>query len=170
VPLRDVVEVPAVPTVEWRQRATEAVVSRAVELEQSGRHLLLAGDPVAAGEAVAAPSAAALDGIACCLLDVSPQAQAQRLERRGDPPALTSRHQAFAEWMRRHAEDPLHMTQVLTTGGWAEMRWDRLKRLAPTWQMHVIDTTEMNAEAVADAVLDWCRRVLARDVPLLQLA
>jgi hypothetical protein len=77
--------------------STEAVVRRAVELEQSGRHLLLAGDPVAAGEAVAAPSAAALEGIACCLLDLSPQAQAQRLERRGDPPALTSRHQAFAD-------------------------------------------------------------------------
>ncbi len=119
---------------------------------------------------MAAPSATALDGIACCLLDVSAEVQAQRLAGRGDPPALTPRHQAFAEWMRRHAEDPLHMPHVLSADGWEEMRWERLQRLAATWHMDVIDTTQLSQEAVADAVLAWCRRALAGDGPMLQLA
>jgi hypothetical protein len=61
VELRDVVRVSAFPTLEWRQRATEATVLCAPELQAGGRHLLLSGDPVAAGEVLAAPSAGKLD-------------------------------------------------------------------------------------------------------------
>jgi len=170
VELKDVVAVPAVPTLAWRQRSTEAVVQRALALQESGRHLLLSGDPVAAGELVGAPSAVALDGIAVCLLDVSAQVQARRLELRGDDPSLLARDQAFAEWLRRHAEDPVHMRQVLSTDGWAEMRWERLTNLTSSWRMHHIDTTLMTREAVSEAVLDWCRRVLAGNGPVLRLA
>jgi predicted ABC-type ATPase len=41
VELGDVAAVPAAPTLAWRQRATEAVVGRALERQRSGRHLLL---------------------------------------------------------------------------------------------------------------------------------
>ncbi len=160
VELRDVVSIPAVPTLAWRQRATEAVVLRAIELQPSGRHLLLSGDPVAAAEVVAAPSAPALDGLAVCLLDVSPEVQARRLSSRGDDPSLLANHQAFAEWMRRQAADPLHMPHVLSTGGWEEMRWDRLTNVSSNWQTRVIDTSEMTRPAVAEAVLAWCQSVL----------
>jgi len=161
VELGHVVAVPAVPTLAWRQQATEAVVRRALELQEEGRHLLLAGDPVAAAEVVAAPSAVALGGVAICLLDLSAEAQAARLARRGDDPALLPNHQAFAAWMRRHAEDPLHMTHVLSTGGWDAMRWDRLPELAPHWRIERIDTTDMPPAAVAAAVLEWCQLVLS---------
>src|ERR1035441_8712826 len=114
VELYDIVGVPAFPDIAWRQRATEAVVQRALELQAEGRHLLPSGDPVAAGEVLAVPSAVGLDGVAVCLLDVSPDAQAARLTRRGDDPSLLSHHQAFAEWMRSHARDPRHMPHVLT--------------------------------------------------------
>lgn len=170
VELRDVAHVPLSPTVAWRQRAAEAVVRRGLELQQSGRDLLLSGDPVAAGEIVAAPSATALDGLAFCLLDVSPEVQAERLVARGDDPTLLPHHQAFAEWMRRHAEDPLHMPQVLRSGGWEQMRWERLARVTRTWRTHVIDTTHMTRREVAAAVLDWCRGVLAGDEPVLRFA
>ena len=170
VELADVVAVPAAPTLAWRQRATEAVVMRALELQRSERHLLLSGDPVAAAEVVAAPSAPALTGLAVCLLDVSPEVQASRLAARGDDPSLLDRHQAFAEWMRRHAEDPLHMPHVLSTGGWDEMRWDRLTDLRSTWRTHRIDTSALTLPAVADAVLAWCRSVLAGQAPILRLA
>jgi hypothetical protein len=169
VELADVVAVPAAPTPAWRQRATEAVVRRALEQQQSGRHLLLSGDPVAAAEVVAAPSATALDGVAVCLLDVSPEAQACRLAMRGDDPSLLTRHQAFAEWMRRHASDPLHMPHVLSTGGGDEMRWDRLTRLTPSWRIHRVDTSTMTRQAVAETVLGWCRSVLAGREPVLRL-
>lgn len=153
----------------WRQQTAEAAVRRAVELQASGRHLLLAGDPVPAVELVAAPSAAELDAIAVCLLDASAEAQAERLTARGDPPELLPHHQAFAEWMRNQTSDPLHMTHVVSDAGWEEMRWQRLKQLASNWGMHTIDTTKMNTTEVADAVLDWCRHALNGDAPALRV-
>jgi hypothetical protein len=169
VELGQIVGVPAIPTKTWRQHATEVVVRRALELQQDGRHLLLSGDPVAAGEVAAAPSAPALEGLAICLLDLSPDAQAERLAARGDDPGLLRDHQAFAEWMRRHADDPLHMPHVLSIDGWEEMRWDRLAVVAPDWQMIRVDTTHMTRDRVAEAVLEWCRRVLAAQAPVIPL-
>ena len=131
--------VPPVPDMAWRQRMAERAVARARLLEDDGRHLLLAGDPVAPGEVLAAPSAAAVD-IAICLLDVTEDAQMERLRRRGEPEELLSRHVAFADWLRRHAQDPSHMPHVLTTDGWSAMQWSRLSEMGrEQWRMTVID-------------------------------
>jgi hypothetical protein len=167
VELRDVVPVPRAPTLAWRQRATEAVVCHALKLQKEGRHLLLAGDPVAAGEVLAAPSADRLDHIAVCLLDVARDAQTARLMARGDDPTLLVHHVAFADWMREHAADPHHRLEVLQTDGWEEMRWERLSRLGETgrWAMHVLDTSSLTAAAVASELLAWCRRALAGQAP-----
>jgi hypothetical protein len=165
VELAHVLPPSAPPTLVWRQQATEAAVRRAIGLQAEGRHLLLAGDPVAAAEVVAAPSAPGLDAIAVCLLDLSPEAQATRLAQRGDDPALLHHHQAFAEWMRRHADDPLHMTNVISTGAWEEMRWERLSDLGSGWPMKTVDTTDLTPRAVADEVLGWCRQALEGRTP-----
>lgn len=173
VELAHVVSIPALPTKAWRQRATEAVVQRALTLQATGRHLLLAGDPVAAGEVIAAPSADELDAIAVCLLDVEPQVQAMRLERRGDDPRLLGDHQAFAAWMRAHARDPGHMPHVLSAGGWEAMRWERLSGLDPAsgaWGMHVLDTSAHTTDTVADLLLAWCRRALRGQAPQIRAA
>jgi hypothetical protein len=122
VELHDVVAMPRAPTLAWRQRATEAVVCHALKLQEDGRHVLLAGDPVAAGEVLAAPSADRLDGIAVCLLDVARDTQAARLVARGDVPTLLVHHVAFADWMREHAADPHHRLEVLQIDGWEQMR------------------------------------------------
>jgi hypothetical protein len=95
VELFDIMAVPALPDKAWRQRATEAVVRRALDLQAHRRHLP-SGDPVAAGEVLAALPAVGLDGIAVCLLDVSADAQVARLTHRGDDPSLMPHHQAFA--------------------------------------------------------------------------
>lgn len=153
----------------WRQQSAEAAVRRAVELQACGRHLLLAGDPVPALEIVAAPSAPLLDAIAVCLLDADAEEQAARLAARGDHPALLPHHQAFAEWMRRQASDPLHMPHVVSDQGWEEMRWDRLHRLVDDWGMHVIDTSRLSRVDVAAAALAWCRQALAGDAPTLRV-
>jgi hypothetical protein len=169
VELGDVVSVPRYPTIAWRQEATEAVVRRALELQGDGRHILLSGDPVAAGEVMAAPSATQLDGIAACLLDLDPEAQRARLTERGDDPSLLAHHQAFADWMRAHARDPQHMLNVLTTNGWDAMRWDRLD-IAPgdgRWDMRVLDTSDLSREQVAGEVLRWCRDALAGRAPVM---
>jgi hypothetical protein len=77
VELRHLGAVPAPPTLEWRHRMAERAVRRAVELDGEGRHLLLAGDPVAPGEVLAARSAPMVD-IAICLLDVDEVSQRER--------------------------------------------------------------------------------------------
>jgi hypothetical protein len=125
VELRDVVPIPAFPDLAWRQRSTEQAARLALELQGEGRHLLLCGDPVAPGEVLAVPSAERLETIAACLLDCRPEVQRARLLARGDPPATLPDHLAFADWMRRHAEDPAHMPEVLTAAGWERMRWER---------------------------------------------
>lgn len=160
---------PIARTLAWRQKTAETAVRRAVELQASGRHLLLAGDPIAAIEVIAAPSAPELDAVAVCLLDADTEAQAARLTARGDDLTLLVRHQAFAEWMRRQASDPLYMTHVVSDHGWEEMRWERLGQLAESWRMHTIDTSQLSREQVADEVLAWCRRALAGDAPALQV-
>jgi hypothetical protein len=173
VELGHLVSIPPVPTKAWRQRATEAVVQRALALQAVGRHLLPAGDPVPAGEVVAAPSADQLDAIAVCLLDVNAEAQTARLAQRGDDPRLLADHQAFAAWMRVHANDPTHMHQVLSANGWDAMRWERLRVIDPrdgAWNMHVLDTSPRASREVADQVLSWCRRALRGQAPQIRVA
>jgi hypothetical protein len=163
VELGGVVPIPAWPTKAWRQESTEAVVRLALELQADGRHLLLAGDPVAVGEVLAAPSADRLDGIRACLLDADPESQEARLRGRGDPEALLPDHVAFAAWMRGHAEDPSHVPEVLTADGWEEMRWERWLgrgRDDPDWNVARIDTSGLRQDEVAGAVLDWARASL----------
>ncbi|MFZ1996759.1 MAG: hypothetical protein WAU75_21775 [Solirubrobacteraceae bacterium] len=171
VELHDVVPVPRAPTLAWRQRATEAVVCHALKLQDHGRHVLLAGDPVAAGEVLAAPSADRLDGVAVCLLDVHKDAQAARLLARGDDPASLVHHLAFADWMREHAANPQHRPEVLQTDGWEQMRWERWSRLDETggWAMHVLDSSRMTAAAVACELVAWSRRALAGQAPAIRV-
>jgi energy-coupling factor transporter ATP-binding protein EcfA2 len=173
VELHDIVSVPARPDIASRQQATEDVVLRALELQADRRHLLLSGDPVAAGEVLAAPSAVVLSAVAVCLLDVSPDAQAARLARRGDDPALLPHHQAFAAWMRGHARDPRHMPHVLSTTGWPAMRWEQWTGIDPasgSWGIEVLDTSRRSPEQVAAAVVMWSRRALNGQAPLLHAA
>jgi hypothetical protein len=169
VELLDLTPAPEAMTKAWRQQTTELAVRRAIQLRASGRHLLLAGDPVPAAEVVAAPSASGLDAVVVCLLDLTPEVQAERLAGRGDDPASLPHHQNFAAWMRTQAAAPLHMTHVVSDGGWEEMRWERLEVVAADWQMHTIDTTQMTTKDVADAVLNWCHHALAGDAPALRL-
>jgi hypothetical protein len=151
---------PGPHSLEWRQRTTELAVQRTVQLQREGRHLLLWGDPVAAVEVAAAPSAAHLDGLAVCLLDAQPEAQAERLTSRGDPAALLPHHHAFAAWMRGQAADPRHMLEVVTTGGWAAMAWAHLPALTVSWRVTTIDTTNLAPTEVAGEVKVWIDAVL----------
>ncbi len=153
VELRDVVEIPPVPDLAWRQRSVEAAVQRALDVE----HLLLAGDPVAPGEVLGAPSAPLLDGFAACLLDCSAEVQTARLARRGDPVQWLPHHIAFADWMRCHMRDPAHRPDVIQAAGWDGMRWEQWPA---AWSFAAIDTSALTVAEVADAVEGWVRGVL----------
>lgn len=169
VELAYVLPIPAAPTLVWRQQAAEEVVRRAIDLQSTGRHVLLSGDPVAAAEIIAAPSAPLLDGIAVCLLDASPDAQTARLAARGDEPAVLHHHHAFADWMRKSATDPLHMPEVITTNSWDQMRWDRLEHVTETWHVTTIDTSDLTPTQVAAEVSTWCRSSIAGDIPTIHV-
>lgn len=159
--------IPAVPTVRWRQQQVDVAVRRATELAREGRHLLLAGDPIPAGEVLAAPSAGEVD-VAVCLLDADARSQSARLDARNDPPELRHLHLGFADWMRVHAVDPSYVPEAVTTDSWEQMRWDRWVGRAPgpEWAMTVIDTTGVPAEQVGEEVADWCRRAVRGEVPI----
>ena len=144
----------------WRHQMVERMVCRALAAQAAGRSFLFCGDPVPPGEVLAAPSADRLGPIAVCLLDASPDAQEARLTARGDDPALLSRHIAFAAWMREHVVNPNHRPDVITGGGWADMRWDRwVERTdaTPPWSATVIDTTDLQPTEVAERVAAWLR-------------
>lgn len=149
--------IPAEPTVAWRQEQTEVAVRRAVGLAGQGRHLLLAGDPIPAGEVLAAPSADRV-AVAVCLLDADEASQSARLDARQDPPEIRHLHHGFAAWMRRHAVDPSYLPEVVTNDCWAPMRWDRWvgRGPGPEWAMTVIDTSTMPGEEVGRRVAGWC--------------
>ena len=116
--------IPAAPTVRWRQQQVEVAVRRAIDLAKGGRHLLLAGDPIPAGEVLAAPSAGEVD-VAVCLLDADAESQSARLDARQDPPALRHLHPSFAEWMRAYAVDSSYVPEAVTNDSWDQMCWDR---------------------------------------------
>jgi hypothetical protein len=161
--LGHIVPIPRAPDVAWRQQATEVVVCHALEEQRRGRHFLLAGDPVAPGELLAAPSADRLDAIAVCLLDCQPDAQRRRLAERGDPPVTLDAHLGFAAWMLGHVRDPQHRPEVIRTGGWPEMRWERWSSWRAgdrRWRFTEIDTTTLSPRDAAAEVIAWCRRAL----------
>jgi len=161
--------IPAVPSVEWRQQNTEIAVQRAIELETEGKHLLLAGDPVTAGEALAVPSADRID-IAVCLLDVTPEVQNARLDARHDPLEWRHANIAFADWMRHHATDPQYVPEAITNDSWSEMRWERWlgADIADRWAMTVIDTSSLTPEESGAALAAWCRAAVAGEAPVFR--
>lgn len=167
--LWDLGPIPACPTVRWRQQQVEVAVRRARDLAKDGRHLLLAGDPIPAGEVLAAPSADAVD-VAVCLLDADALSHSARLDARSDPPELRHLHLGFADWMRVHAVDPSHIPEAVTNDCWDEMAWDRWvgRRPGPEWAMTVVDTSTMSGEQVAAAVADWCRRAVRGEAPVFR--
>lgn len=150
----------------WRHQAVEQAVQRAIQAQQAGKHFLLCGDPVPPGEVYAAPSAGQLAHVAVCLLDVSPEAQQDRLLRRGDDPALIPHHIAFAAWMRQHIAKPRHHPEVITQSGWEQMRWERWlddDDQVPAWNSTTIDTTDHSPSEVARLVRSWIQQQIGRE-------
>lgn len=108
----DSIGVPEGADTAWRHGATEEWVRFAIEEQDAGRHVLLAGQ-VPPGELLAAPSADRLDGIAVCVLHFSSEVQEARLVGRGEPADSLFHHLRFGAWFGAHARDPQHAPEVV---------------------------------------------------------
>jgi hypothetical protein len=67
----------------------------------------------------------------------------------------------WAAWMREHARDPQFMPHVIRNdASAAEMAWGRWSdwnRGDPRWCVHVIDTSTLPVEQLADELLAWIK-------------
>jgi hypothetical protein len=61
--------------------------------------------------------------------------------------------------MRRHAVDPSWRTDVIrdvaTEGEMRWARWSDWKPGDPRWRVHVIDTSSLPVERVAECLIEW---------------
>jgi hypothetical protein len=66
---------------------------------------------------------------------------------------------------------PNHKPEVLQVNGWEQMHWERCNAFEAEggWAIHVVDTSSVTADAAADEVLAWCRRMLAGQAPALRV-
>lgn len=120
------------------------------------------------GELLACPIATEFAGIAPCLIDCSDPVRIERLQSRGWPNTIPEADVlGWAEWMRRHSEDPQHDQSVLLNGGATELRWDNWtgwRRGDRRWRVTVMDNTEEEPAATFDRLVEWIsaqRRLMA---------
>jgi hypothetical protein len=169
----DEVEPPAGASVDWRHRANEHWLRRALEYQLTGRDLLLAGQ-TPFGELLATPSATRLEAISGCLIDCDDATRAARLEGRGldwfdhtagdlqavfSWPEWIQQHINWADWIRRHANDPTWRQDVIRVPASEDaMHWERWvdwQAGDPRWRTRIIDTSTTPPDQVADALVDW---------------
>lgn len=147
----------------WRHRGNEAWLRRALDYQEAGTDLLLAGQ-TPFGELLATPSAPRVEAISACLVDCDDETRITRLQARGPEWYARSAGRLqdylhWAEWMRRHARDPSWKPDVLRHPDTEEeMRWERWSDWRagdPRWRVEVIDTSALLVGQTADALATW---------------
>jgi hypothetical protein len=128
-----------------RQQLTEGWIQTA--LGTGGHFGLLGQCPL--GEMLAAPSAPSLADTRHLLLDVDDVERIRRLRERGDGQA-TQDLLNWAAWLRAHQTFADWQPDVLTVGGWEEMRWDRwLEQDSALWPGDTLNATGLTPQETA---------------------
>jgi quercetin dioxygenase-like cupin family protein len=152
--------VPSDADTAWRQHTLEDWMLRAIEYQARGIDMVLTGQSPL-GEVLACPSAARIDAIAMCLLDVDDRERRARITARDPGKWDENQLDAFigwANWHRHHAADPQYLPQVILTGAWESMEWARWRDWAsddPRWRTTVIDTSSRDPAASSRDVRAW---------------
>jgi len=168
----DEIGVPPGADTAWRHRANEQWVRRALEYQEDGTDLLLAGQ-TPFGELLATPSAPCLEAISACLIDCDDKTRVARLQARGPEwfartAADLQNYLSWAAWMREHAADPSRPTEVIRHEATEdEMRWSRWSGWTaadPRWRVRAVDTSAQPVEEVAVTLVEWieAERALVR--------
>jgi hypothetical protein len=152
--------VPEAADQRWRNRMTEMWVRRALEYQDRGVDLLLAGQsPFGRGPGQPLrPVAGWNRGV---LVDVSDELRRGRLtvrdSGRWDAPAVDAFHD-WAAWHRKHAEDPRYRPGVIIDDSCSRMAWHRWIRWTAhdrRWCTHLLDTTDQPVAESVDQVEQW---------------
>ena len=152
----DEVGVPANADKRWRHRTTEYWLERAIENQAKGLDTCINGN-IILGEVLACPSAPEINGLAVCLLDCADVVRIDRLRARGSNGA-NMEMLCWAAWQRMHAVDPQWYQNTIRDDGATEMHWERWEdweKGDARWQTHVLDTTTLTIEEVAESILRW---------------
>ncbi|HJY24120.1 MAG TPA: hypothetical protein VJ649_00415 [Actinomycetes bacterium] len=97
--------------------------------------------------------------------DAPDEERLRRLNHRDPGRWDESAQQAFlgwAQWHREHAADPRARPEVITSGGWDQMQWERWRhwtRHDPRWRTTVLDTAAQSIEETTCAVKSWIAAV-----------
>lgn len=73
--------------------------------------------------------------------------------------------------MRKHANDPTHVPDAITNGGWEDMHWHRWAGrtdLSDVWKMTVIDVSGCDVHTVATDIAAWTRSAIAGEAPVFR--
>ncbi|TSA87309.1 hypothetical protein FNU79_05345 [Deinococcus detaillensis] len=134
-----------------RQELTQRWIETALE---HGRAFGLLGQcPL--GEVLAAPDAPRLEGIRHLLVDLSDVERIRRLMTRGDD-QVTQETLNWAAWLRVHQVMPDWRPNVLMSGGWPAMRWERWHgREADYWPGLTLNVSGLTPAESAERVLAW---------------
>jgi hypothetical protein len=158
----DELGVPSDADLVWRQRTLQDWIERALGYQAGGVDMLLTGQSPL-GEVLACPSAPELNGIAVCLLDVDDGERLRRLHARDAGRWDHAEQQSFLEWgrwHREHAADLHARPEVIITGCWLPMRWDRWRAWTntdPRWNSTVIDTSRRTEQHTSAEIARWIR-------------
>jgi hypothetical protein len=66
--------------------------------------------------------------------------------------------QEALKWLRMHADDPQWRQDVIRTGSWEAMRWERWdswRRGDPRWDIWVLDTLHHTIEDTTGRLAAW---------------
>lgn len=149
----DDIGVPESADKKWRQEATETWLKK---LLGDNKSACLLGQMVL-GEILACPSACQIDKINFCLLDVNDFERIQRLKKRNSY-GIDQNMLNWSSWLRMHTQDPQWMQHVLKENYWTGLvfdAWDKFTSWDSKANVKIIDTTDLDLNAVAIKVTNW---------------
>ncbi|MEN8237316.1 MAG: hypothetical protein ABFQ95_07245 [Pseudomonadota bacterium] len=110
---------------------------------------------------MACPSAAQLDSINLCFLDVSDIERIRRLKNRGMG-AANQDMLNWAAWLRVHHADPQWQPHVIKDNAWSGLdfsQWENLDSWKSLANVTTLDTTDMSIAQVVKALVNWIKGV-----------
>jgi GTPase SAR1 family protein len=152
----DDIGIPENANTSWRQEATEKWLQKIISDQKD---VCLLGQMVL-GEIMACPTAAKLEKINYCLLDVYDFERIQRIESRGSKGEATQGMLNWASWLRMHTKDLQWTQSVIKESSWQNMNfsvWDGMHQWPAKVNTYILDTTKQTILQTAQLLSKWIK-------------